>query len=410
MIIGQSMKGFKILTAIALCMLSASGITAQTDSIKPGFIKAFGNRLDTKAFTKYDPLYIDVPERPWRVILRGKMDENKIDFNTVNTWTLDGNQYNMDMTMNFDSEINKSVGVWVGYRGIGAAYFFKPGKKPGINIALSATAAKFGINFRLRDMQIDKLHLKTAVTAGDSTEVEEGDYTFGNPINVRSLFLNGYYVFNGKRYSQGAAYNQVVIQRKSAGSFLLGVTAYASQVELNTSNRNAGVIHAIADSLGSISLGKISVGLGYGYNWVPARGWTVNAMAMANLSVSDKIIRTLYDCNYDFLGNETEQTVADYGTWDSENRRWQNGKTHKPMRFNDEAVNWGDDIDMWQVKEESSRTRWAFNLDFRVGVAYCWKRYFVSVNGIFTNFNYGRKNNKVDVLDWYTIASLGIRL
>ena len=80
------------------------------------------------------------------------------------------------------------------------------------------------------------------------------------------------------------------------------------------------------------------------------------------------------------------------------------------MRFNNESVNWGDDIDMWQVKEESSRTRWAFNLDFRVGVAYCWKRYFVSVNGIFTNFNYGRKNNKVDVLDWYTIASLGIRL
>ena len=409
MIIGQSMKGFKILTAIVLCMLSVSGITAQTDSIKPGLIKALGNRLDTKAFFKYDPLYIEVPERPWRIILRGKMDENKIDLNTESTWLFDGDQYNMDMTMNFDSEINKSVGVWVGYRGIGAAYFFKPGKKPGINLAVSGTGAKFGINFRLRDMQIEKLHLK-AVSVGDSTEVDEGDFTFGNPINIRSLFLNGYYVFNGKRYSQGAAYNQVVIQRKSAGSFLLGVTAYASQVELNTSNRNAGVIHAITDSLGSISLGKISVGLGYGYNWVPARGWTVNAMVMANISVSDKIIRTLYDCNYDFLGNDTVQTVADYGTWDNENRRWENGKTHKPMRFNNESVNWGDDIDMWQVKEESSRTRWAFNLDFRVGVAYCWKRYFVSVNGIFEHFKYGRENNKVDVLDWYATASLGIRL
>ena len=404
------MRGIKILTAIVLCMLYASGIMAQTDSIKPNLIKAFANRLDTKANLKYDPNYIEVPQRPWRVILRGKMDQNKIDLNTVNTWLIDGNNYNMDMTMNFDSEISKSAGIWVGYRGLGAAFFYNPGKKPGVNLAVSGTGAKFGINFRVRDMQIDKLHLKTAVTVGDSTEVEEDDYTFGNPINIMSFFLNGYYVFNGKRYSQGAAYNQVVIQRKSAGSLLLGVTAYASEIRLNTSNRNAGVILAIADSLGSISLGKISIGLGYGYNWVPARGWTINAMVMSNLSVSDKIIRTQYDCNYDFMGNETEKTVEDYGTWDSENRRWQNGKTHKPMRFNNESVNWANDIDMWQVKEEISRTRWAFNLDFRMGVAYCWDRYFVSLNGIFENFNYGRKSNKVDILDWYATASLGIRL
>ena len=398
-----------ILTAIVLCMLPASGIMAQTDSIKPNIIKAFGNRLDTKALFKYDSRYIEVPDRPWRVILRGKMDENKIDLNTANTWLLDGNQYNMDITMKFDSEISKSAGVWVGYRGLGAAYFYNPGKKPGINLAVSGTGAKFGINFRVREMQIENLHLKATETIGDSTEVLEGDYSFWTPINIRSLFLNGYYVFNGKRYSQGAAYNQVVIQRKSAGSFLLGVTAYASEVQLNTSSRNAGAI-AITDSLGSISLGKISVGLGYGYNWVPARGWTVNAMVMSNISVSDKIIRTQYDCNYDFLANETELSVEDYGTWDSENHRWQNGKTHKPMYFNDEAQNWWDDIDMWQVNEESSRTRWAFNLDFRVGVAYCWKRYFVSLNGIFEHFNYGRENNKVDVLDWYATASLGIRL
>ena len=115
------MNGFKILTAIVLCMLSASGSMAQTDSIKPNIIKALGNKLDTKAFTKYDPLYIDVPESPWRVILRGKMDENKIDLNSTNTWLLEGYKCNMDMTMNFDSEINKSIGVWVGYRGIGAA-------------------------------------------------------------------------------------------------------------------------------------------------------------------------------------------------------------------------------------------------------------------------------------------------
>ena len=406
------MKGRKILAAIILSLLTIAGAVAQTDSIKPGIIRSLGNRLDTKAQLKYDPRFIEVPERPWRVILRGKMDESKIDFNTGRTLLFYDNQYDMDITMKFDSEINKAAGIWVGYRGLGAAYFFNPGKKSGINLAVSGTGAKFGINFRIRDMKVEKLHLIAKQTPGDSTEVEvnEDDFTFGTPINIGSFFLNAYYVFNGKRYSQGAAYNQVVIQRKSAGSILLGVTAYASSIELNTSSRNAGVIHAIADSLGSISLGKISIGLGYGYNWVPARGWTINAMVMSNISVSDKIIRTQYDCNYDFMGNETEQTVEDYGTWDSENHRWQNGETHKPMYFNDEVQNWWNDIEMWQVKEESSRTRWAFNVDFRMGVAYCWSRYFVSLNGIFEHFKYGRKNNKVDILDWYATASLGIRL
>lgn len=404
------MRKFRIIAVIILCVMSIAGAAAQTDSVRTSVLKTIGRSLDKKAHLKYDASFIEVPDQPWRVILRSKMDENKIDFITNSEWWFNDELFEMDMTMTFDSKLNMSTGVWVGYRGLGAAYFYKPGKKPGINFAVSATAAKFGINFRIRDMLIEDVHLKAVENTSDSITVEEGDYQFGTPINVRSLFLNGYYVFNGRRYSQGAAYNQVVIQRKSAGSLLLGVTAYASMIDLNTSNRNAGVINVIADSLGYISLGKISIGLGYGYNWVPARGWTVNAMVMPNISISDNIVRTKYDCNYNFLGVETEQTVEDYGAWDSENHKWQNGKTHKPMWFNDEVQYWWDDIDMWQVKEESTRTQWAFNLDLRMGVAYCWKRFFVSANAIFEHYKYGHEQNRVDLIDWYATFSLGIRL
>lgn len=45
-IIRQLMRGFKILTAIVLCLLSASGVMAQTDSIKPGIIRSIGKRRD----------------------------------------------------------------------------------------------------------------------------------------------------------------------------------------------------------------------------------------------------------------------------------------------------------------------------------------------------------------------------
>lgn len=414
MIIGQLMRSFKILTAIVLCLLSASGIMAQTDSIKPGIFRALGNRLDTKAQLKYDPRFIEVPERPWRVILRTKLDEVITDFTNyssfeyedelTNTWE----EINTRMGINLDSKVNKSVGLWVGYRGLGIGYYYKLDKKPGLNIYVSATGAKYGLNFRLRSMKYDQFHARMDFLYPDTTitDVDEDAY-FWEPIDVLSFYFNGYYVFNGKRYSQAAAYNQAVIQKKSAGSFLLGATAYASGINM-AYNKNASLIF-FCDSVGTITLGKISLGLGYGYNWVPARGWTVNAMVMPNISVSDNIILHKYESNYNMIYDEDDHD--DYGKWDSKNHVWENGKTHKNATLNEYGeVEMPNDIEIWEDREDKNRTRWAFNVDVRVGIAYCWKRYFVSANAIFEHFKYGREHNKVDLIDWYATASFGIRL
>ena len=400
------MKKIIFLTAFVFGLLSGTGASAQTDSINHSMFKAFGNRLDTKAHLKYDSRYIEVPEHPWRIILRSKLDENIVNFINSNTVIYDGSNLDTRFTLKFDSKINKSIGLWVGYRGLGFGYYYKPDKTPDINIAVSATAAKFGLNFRLRSRQTNTLHLALEQSDGDTTACDELDAVLKTYIDINSIYLNAYYVFNGKRYSQGAAYNQVVIQRKSAGSLLLGLTAYGSSVDVATSDLNAGVI-AVADSVGYLSLGKISIGLGYGYNWVPVRGLTINAMVMPNLSIYDNIIRKKYDCNYDYPGIDT---VDDYGKWDSDKRQWENGKQRKPLIINDTNIDWQNDVEMWETRTEKRRTRWAFNVDLRMGIAYCWKRYFISANAIFEHYNYGRDRNKVDLIDWYATASLGIRL
>ena len=401
-----SMRKIIFLTAFVLGLLTTAGAIAQTDSIRTGLIKSVGRTLDTRAHLKYDPQYIEVPDRPWRVILRGKMDENIVDFINSNSVLYEGSKLDTRFTLKFDTKLNKSIGLWVGYRGLGFGYYYKPDKKPDINIAVSATAAKFGLNFRLRSRQTNTLHFALEQSDGDTAAYDEMDAVLKTYIDIKSLYLNAYYVFNGRRYSQGAAYNQVVIQRKSAGSLLLGLTAYGSSVDVATSDLNAGVI-AVADSVGYLSLGKISVGLGYGYNWVPARGLTINAMVMPNLSLYDNIIRKKFDCNYDYPGVDI---VDDYGKWDSEKRQWENGKQRKPLIINDTYSDWQNDVEMWETRTERRRTSMAFNVDVRMGVAYCWKRYFVSANAIFEHYNYGRDRNKVDLIDWYATFSLGIRL
>lgn len=398
------MKRKWILIFITFCLLTVLEAKAQTDSIQPGRLKAFGVRLDEKARLKYDSRYIEVPDHPWRIILRTKMDEVKTNFLNYNTFEYEDEIYNTRLDMNLDSKVNKSVGLWIGYRGLGIGYFYKFNNKPGINLAISGTGAKFGVNFRLRSMKYDKLHARMDYMDPDTTMFDE-DAEFWTPIDVLSFYLNGYYVFNGKRYSQAAAYNQVVIQKKSAGSLLLGATAYASGINM-AYNENASLIFC-CDSVGSITLGKITLGLGYGYNWVPARGWTINAMIMPNISLSDNIIRTKYDCNYEMFTGESDE---DYGKWDSQNHVWENGKTHKIISDNELEYGLPQDMEIWEIRADRRRTCMSFNLDLRMGVAYCWKRYFVSTNVIFNHFKYGREHNKVNLIDWYATASLGIRL
>ena len=305
----------RFIVSTVVLLLSVTGLWAQNSGFSAK-LSALGQHLDSSAVRKYDSRYIEVPEHPWRVILRSKMDENIVDFVNSNTIKYEGTDVNTRLSLKFDSELNKSIGVWIGYRGLGIGYYYKPDKKPDLNIAISATAAKIGFNLRLRSMQTSNLHFRMDQSDGDTTVTDEMDAVFTTHIDIKSVYLNAYYVFNGERYSQGAAYNQVVVQRKSAGSLLLGLTAYGSGVDLNTSPLNGGVV-TMADSLGYISLGKISLGLGYGYNWVPAKGWIVNAMVMPNISLMDNIIRKKYDCNYDYT---SMADVDDYGKWDPETK------------------------------------------------------------------------------------------
>lgn len=399
------MKSKRVYLVVLLYMLSIADAAAQTDSIKPGFLKSIGNRLDEKAQLKYDPLYIEVPDRPWRIILRSKLDEVTTDFENYNTFEYENESYTTLLDMQLDSRINKSVGLWVGYRGLGIGYYYKLNKNPGMNISVSATGARYGLNFRFRSIKYDKLHAKMGYVNPDTITFDDDAY-FWEPIDMATFYLNGYYVFNGRRYSQPAAYNQAVIQKKSAGSLLLGATAYASGINM-AYNKNASLIY-FCDSVGTIMVGKIAVGLGYGYNWVPARGWTINAMVMPNISLTDNVILSKYDSNYEMFAGETQE---DYGKWDSENHVWENGKKHKIATPNENGeVDMPEDIEIWNDHDDITNTQWTMNVDLRLGIAYCWRRYFISANAIYNNFKYGRRNNTVKLNDWYVTASLGFRL
>ena len=98
--------------------------------------------------------------------------------------------------------------------------------------------------------------------------------------------FNVYYIFNHRRFSYPAAFSQSTIQRRSAGSPLLGIgyTQHSLDVnwgELNKviSNRLGSLVPAnpIDSTLmfSEVKYIDVSISGGYAYNWVFARNWVL---------------------------------------------------------------------------------------------------------------------------------------
>ena len=101
--------------------------------------------------------------------------------------------------------------------------------------------------------------------------------------------FNLYYIFNHRKFSYPAAYSQSTVQRKSAGSMLLGIgyTRHTLEVDWdkfgNLVNEKLDLKKeegAQVDSsltFSKVKYSDISVSCGYAYNWVFAKNWLFNA-------------------------------------------------------------------------------------------------------------------------------------
>ena len=358
--------------------------------------------LDNKAKKKVDPSYIEVPEKPWRVVLRYNASVFDVDYSNSISDPATGE--GLDWEMCFEPPMASSIGVWAGYRGTGIGFSRSLHRKRGVTLSFTTTGAKYGATIRLRGFDIDEVTVNSTVHEGGQEVKDEMKGDLNAPASVASLYLNGYYVFNGRRYSQAAAYNQSVIQRRSAGSFLLGATWYMSAFDFSD-DKNSGMI-LLSNNIGRVKLHQGNIGVGYGYNWVPFRGLVINAMVMPTISFYNRVKVYKYDCNYELV--EAKGPTDDYGQWNPETHTWANGKTHRPIDVNDPA--WLDNADSWRAGSESEYSMFKFNVDLRLGIAYNWSDYFIGLQAQFKNFNYKKDPCKVNLYDAYGRVAFGVRL
>ena len=365
-----------------------------------GFVRKVGTFLDSMAIKGLDRRYIESPKKPWQIIVQGNANQSDLKMKSE----INGELMFEDVKGKLSWEprvltpISTYVGVWAGYRGYGIGYSHSVGGEKGSLFKIGATGGAYGVNLRIHKFETDepRVRFRGKVEDEESGAYEDWDETENfpliDPISVKTVSLDAYYLFNGKRFSYCAAYDQSVIQKRSAGSFMVGGMYYYSNVEYDQ-GLNADFIFFMND-VGRMKQSMISVGPGYAYNFVPCKGLLISAMAMPMITFYNRLDSWNY--NSDFRkkiidDDDTEPTISDYVIYPSE----------------------GKDMITYPARKEHKDTyhgKITMMLDARLSVTYNFGDWFINAYGQLNNFRYKYEDNSGRLNDWYINASIGLRL
>jgi hypothetical protein len=387
-----------IIAILAVHIMMPSGVMAESDGFGNGvvsLVKKVGSFIDTMAIKGLDTRYIEAPQRPWQIILRGNINQSDLKLSATTAHAEDILFFMKD-EMTWEPRIKTDpatyAGFWAGYRGYGFGYSWNVGGDKGRILTFGATGGCYGVNLRIHWFDNDEPEVYMKGT-GLEDVTEDGKAIFapieyngkveiGSPIKTRALFLDGYYLFN-KRCSYAAAYDQSVFQKRSSGSLMAGAMYFHSSTEYDN-DLNADLIMLMSD-IGVFKTDQISAGVGYIYNWVPVKGLLISAMAIPMV--------TFYNHHKMRYFNSTLKEVMQKEGWE-------------------DAMDMDDaNYKIWLTEEETHNSNIRLNVDARLSITYEWsERLFFNAFGQFSNFNYKTDYMKGRLNEWYINASLGLRL
>ena len=409
------------------CLLMVAGIgAAQTENEKSSLltkVKAFVNR---NVVHGVDTNYVKAPKQPWQVSIKSRVSQTDLQMLS----TIDGGELfdgegimpflqgvgDMDMDTRIRTKVSTSIGVKVGYKGLSVSYSFPIGGDKSQNLTLRSVGKWYSLNLRWHKFKSNTLdnHFSGAVKTRsiEHYDDETGAYTYTDwgktnrwddtfnenlvsPISIKTLIFDGFYIFNHKKFSYAAAYNQKTIQVRSAGSAIAGLMGYYADFDYSDS-KNAETIYWM-DGIGRLRQYQLAIGGGYAYNFVPAKGWLISAMAMPMVTLVNRTRINTYSTNFKEIANTNLfelimlEILADQG-------------------ISVEGYEFADNYKIQSTGEHSCNNRVALNFTARLSLTYNWSRYFFNVNGQFNNFNYRHNAMHGHLNDWYVNASVGVRL
>ncbi len=238
-----------------------------------------------RTFNSYDSEYVEGTGKRWKAIVKS------------DNWS-DGYAMNLrhDMPITMTSDIYCSLGFYLQYMAVSVGYSLDMsniiGNKPMLH-------KKFGAGFNCSLFSIEVYYHENT---GGAFLRTFGDYKKGKwlheefpGVSVIKYGVDAYYFFNHNRYSQGAAYNFSKYQRKSAGSFIIGFNYGNHNISLDFERLPENLLPYlnIPNQKYRFHYHNFCLMGGYGYNFVFAKNWILNATAMPMVGLNRSFLDSL---------------------------------------------------------------------------------------------------------------------
>lgn len=212
----------------------------------------------------YDTAYISRPEQRFTVKLMANMSRFEIEGK------------GKDMSADWKNKPQSSINIEASYRDLSVGF--------GVNISGLGGKKKdyeFNLNNYSNRFSIDASYLVSKSVSGD-TRVEDISYRLDEGmIKWKILNITANYTFNYRKFSVPAAFSQSYFQKRSAGSLLAGITYQRISLKLMDEYVSDGMDIRLA-------VNYLSIGAGYGYNFVPNKRWLFHLSSLPTLVVYSK--------------------------------------------------------------------------------------------------------------------------
>ena len=266
------MNSRNILFFIIIILLGVPGqITAQKRTFRQNIM-----RLDSVLSVRYykipyDTNYVVRPEGRWTL----KLTANQ----TGNTFHTKGNINGITSKANLSTSHKTTISLAASYRGLSAAFSLNPAKMKGIY-----KDYELNLNYFSSRISLDFSYQRSSSLSGDISISDRIENIQQEDVALKIVNIAGYYAFNHRKFSFPAAFNQNYIQRRSAGSWLAGISYQGGSIitaeDIKARRPEARDV--------SFKFGHLGIGGGYGYNLVLGKKWLLHLSALPTVVVYNR--------------------------------------------------------------------------------------------------------------------------
>lgn len=238
-------------------------------------------RWADRTFNTYDPQYVQPADKPGKIRL---ISDNWLDMQYI--------RFSDGSPMVMVSSPRANLGVQANYYSLSLSYsvdlntVFTGKKSTNRKWNLSLSCARLFLEAFL--WQNDG---KTKIRDFGANHIT-GNYDFkGIPfegLSFKSYGVLGLYVFNNKKFSLMSGYNMSPVQKKSQGSWLLGLSGTFYDIDFNFYELPPAVAGQVTLPYSNyrFDYNTVCVIGGYSYNWVMGRHWLFNVTMLPALGVT----------------------------------------------------------------------------------------------------------------------------